>query len=117
MIGHSLPVYQGYASQYGHGLGNVLGGLVRYAMPVVGKIAKAAGTQLLETGLNYVTKKIRKRKATSRTALQRRYLKTRKVKRSVSHPRVGHKRKTPPGQSVRRSKRKKTSSPRDIFSS
>ena len=113
MIGHSVFIYQGYASQYGHCLGNVLGGLVKYAMPVVGKIAKADGTQ---TGLTYVTKKIRKRKATSRTALQGLYLKTRKVKWTVSHPRVVHKRKTPPRQPVRISKRKKTLSPRDIFS-
>jgi len=42
MIGHGVPVYRGYASQYGHGFGNVLGGLVRSALPIVGKIAKSA---------------------------------------------------------------------------
>lgn len=33
MIGHGVPVYQGYASQYGHGLGNVLRGYMRRAIP------------------------------------------------------------------------------------
>ena len=40
MIGHALPVYQGYRSQYGHGLGNVLGGVMRAAIPFVSKLAK-----------------------------------------------------------------------------
>ena len=55
MIGHGVPVYRSYASQYGHGFGNVLGGLVRSALPIVGKIAKSAGHKLLDTGLNYLS--------------------------------------------------------------
>ena len=104
-----MPVYQGYGSQYGHGLGNILGGLIRSAMPMVGKVAKAAGAKLLETGLDYVSKNLRKRKASD--ALRRRRQKTKRVKRAVSLPVGMHKRKTPPGKpvSLKRS--------RDIFTS
>lgn len=114
MIGHSIPVYQGYASQYGHGLGNVLGGLIRSALPIVGKIAKSAGSQLLETGLNYVQNKIKRKRSPSAPKHAKRRKVTRQVKRTTSHPPIRHKRKTPPGNPVRTIKRKK--SPRDIFS-
>lgn len=114
MIGNSFPVYKGYASQYGHGLGNVLGGLIRAALPVVGKIAKTAGTQLLKTGLEFVGNQLKKKQP---SMLERRRLKTRRVKRTVLHPKFMHKRKTPPGQPLRRSKRRKANSGRDIFSS
>lgn len=66
MIGHALPVYQGYSSQYGHGLGNVLGGVMRAAVPLLGKFAKKAGTQLLDTGIDFLQRQVtRKRKAPS----------------------------------------------------
>lgn len=115
MIGHSMPVFQGYSSQYGHGLGNVLGGLVRSAMPIVGKIAKSAGAQLLETGLDFVKQKIKRRRTSSTSRHPRKRMKTRQVKRTTSQIPITHKRKIPPGRPVRRSKRKKTA--RDIFSS
>lgn len=53
-----MNVYQGYASQSGRGLGNVLGGLFRAAIPVLGKtaknIAKYAGRTLLQTGMDHL---------------------------------------------------------------
>ena len=107
MIGHAIPVYQGYGSQYGHGLGNVLGGLIRSAMPMVGKVAKAAGAKLLETGLDYVSKNLRKRKASA--ALQRRRQKTKRVKRAILLPPGMHKRKIPPDKPVSQKRS------RDIF--
>ena len=57
-----IPVYKGYSSQYGYGLGNVLGGLVRAAIPHVSKLAKSAGAKLIDAGLDFVAKKV-KRKA------------------------------------------------------
>ena len=63
MIGHALPVYRGYSSQYGHGLGNVLGGVVRAAVPFMANFAKKAGTKLLHEGVNFLQQKIAKRKA------------------------------------------------------
>ena len=101
-----MNVYQGYASQYGHGLGNVLGGVARAALPIVKNIAKKAGAQLLDTGLDFIQKKvIRKRKAAKRST-------SRPAKRTTSHS-TKHKSRKPPGKPVRRSSRKRK--PRDIF--
>lgn len=97
-----MNVYQGYASQYGHGLGNVLGGVARAALPFVKNIAKKAGAQLLDSGMDYIQRKIRKPR------------KKKPAKRATSR-RAQHKRRKPPGKSVRRSVRKRK--PRDIFTS
>ena len=96
-----IPVYQGYSSQYGHGLGNVLGGVVRAALPFVGKMAKRAGAELLDSGLSYLKDKINTKRR-----------KVRQVKRAASQPKH-HKRRKPPGKPVRRSTRKRPA--RDIF--
>ena len=99
-----MNVYQGYASQYGHGLGNVLGGVVRAALPIVKNIAKKAGAQLLDSGINYIQRQIKKKPAKRATS--------RAVKRTTSHS-AKHKKRTPPGKPVRSSNRKRK--PRDIF--
>ena len=114
MIGHSIPVYQGYASQYGHGLGNVLGGLVRSALPIVGKIAKAAGTQLLETGVNFVSNEIKKRKAATAPPIPLKHVKVEHDERPILHPPRVHKRRAPPGRPLIHRKRRRGA--RDIFS-
>ena len=100
-----MNVYQGYASQYGHGLGNVLGGVARAALPIVKNIAKKAGAQLLDSGINFIQSKIRKRKPVKRA-------KSHAVKRTTSHS-TKHKKRKPPGKPVKRSNRKRK--PRDIF--
>ena len=105
MIGQALPVYQGYASQYGHGLGNVLGGLVRSALPIVSRVAKAAGAELLKSGIEVITQK-RNAQPKKRPKRTRRIL---PVSKSV------HKRKGPPGKRVIRKRSTKRSHPRDIF--
>ena len=111
MIGHAMPVYQGYSSQYGRGLGNVLGGLVRAAMPIVTKLAKTAGAKLLNTGLDYANQHFRP------DELERRRVMTRRVKRPASHPYARRYKKKPPGVPVRKVKRRRAAapSPRDIF--
>ena len=96
-----VPVYQGYPSQYGHGLGNVLGGVARFAFPLVKNIAKKAGAKLLDTGLEFIQDEILKKKPARKPA-----------KRATSR-RVKHKRRIPPGKPVRKSVRKRK--PRDIF--
>ena len=53
-----MPVYTGYASQHGYGLGNVLGGLVRSAIPFIMPAVKDAGKQLLREGVNTIQKRI-----------------------------------------------------------
>ena len=102
MIGHAMPVYRGYATQQGHGIGNVLSGLARFALPVIGKVARAAGSKLLESGLDYVSSKLKPKRV-------------KRVKRSTSHPKVTHKRKAPPGRPTRSANKRKGA--RDIFSS
>ena len=56
-----MTYYQGCASQRGRGLGNIMGGLFRAAVPWIGstlkKAAKAAGTSLMSSGLNALDNK------------------------------------------------------------
>ena len=96
-----MPVYRGYSSQYGHGLGNVLGGMVRAAIPIMGNLAKKAGARLLDSGLDYIQTNLRKRPA-STAGLEARRRKTKRVKRPALHPRVNKRKKTPPGKPVKR---------------
>ena len=54
-FGHGvLPAYGGVARQRGHGIGSIIAGLLRGAVPLLGSIgrtaAKTAGTALLSTG-------------------------------------------------------------------
>ena len=105
MIGHALPVYQGYRSQYGHGLGNVLGGVMRAAIPFVSKLAKKAGTQLLDTGINYLQNSLTKRKGSSFGPPAKRRRRMNQKKRVASRPFALHKRPAPTQGRVIRSKK------------
>jgi len=48
--GTGLPVFYGARAQRGHGLGSILSGLFRSAMPLIKKGAAAVGRQALKTG-------------------------------------------------------------------
>ena len=48
--GRGLPVFSGPALQRGHGLGGLLGGVMRMAVPLLKKGAKYVGRQALKTG-------------------------------------------------------------------
>jgi len=104
MIGHGLPVYRGYASQHGYGLGNVLGGIIRSAIPFVTPIVKSAGREILLAGAKKIQRKLKKHKD---------------VKRVINKPKINNTRKVsgmkniPPGKMVKR--KKKSKGPRDIF--
>ncbi len=50
-VGSGLPVFAGARVQRGHGLGNMLSGLVRAAMPLVKSGSKALAKHGLKTGL------------------------------------------------------------------
>lgn len=52
-VGTGIPVYQG-GNQYGQGLGNVLGGLFRSALPFLKSGAKVLGKTALSTGADIV---------------------------------------------------------------
>ena len=100
-----MPVYSGYASQHGYGLGNVLGGMFRSALPIVGSIAKnaakSAASTALNTGIAMIKNKLSKgkRKASATPALPAKRRKKKSTKRSTRIVKK-HIRKTPPGKPV-----------------
>ena len=49
--GDGLPVFTGYRGQKGHGLGSLLGGLFRRAVPMLKKGLATFGKHALKTGL------------------------------------------------------------------
>ena len=53
--GHGyIPVFGGKMRQEGYGIGNVLGGLFRSAMPLLKNLGKKVGSQLLRGGKDVV---------------------------------------------------------------
>ncbi len=50
-LGRGYPVFRGAPTQKGYGLGNILGGLFRTAMPLIKQGAKTFGRQAVRTGL------------------------------------------------------------------
>ncbi len=50
-LGNGFPVYHGAAGQRGHGLGSILSGLFRSAMPMIKRGLAFFGKQALKTGL------------------------------------------------------------------
>lgn len=55
----AFPYYAGAKTQRGHGLGSLLGGLMRVAMPLVKSGAKTLGKQALKTGMRSVKSLVR----------------------------------------------------------
>ncbi|KAJ8018755.1 hypothetical protein HOLleu_43078 [Holothuria leucospilota] len=53
-VGNGVPVFKGYPNQRGHGLGGILAGLARSALPILKKGAKELGKQVLYTGTEIV---------------------------------------------------------------
>ena len=103
MIGHGLPVYRGYSSQFGHGLGNILGGIIRSAIPWVTPVVKSAGREILLAGARKIQRKLKKKKIVKRT-----------VTKQLSNATRGKiVKKMPPGKRIQ--KKKKSKGPRDIF--
>ena len=50
-VGRGHPVFTGARTQRGYGLGGILGGLFRSAMPLIKRGAKALGREALRTGV------------------------------------------------------------------
>ena len=64
-IGHGMPVFAGASMQRGHGVGNILRGLLRVALPLVKSVGKSAlkksipiikevGTRAVKRGVDIV---------------------------------------------------------------
>lgn len=49
--GGGLPVFAGTRFQKGHGFGNILGGLLRVAMPLVARGSRALGKEVVKAGV------------------------------------------------------------------
>ena len=54
-VGMGIPVFTGPRTQRGYGLGGILGGLFRSAMPLIRQGAKTLGRQVLSTGVGIET--------------------------------------------------------------
>ena len=50
--GSGMPVYSGVETQRGHGLGSILGGFMRSAVPLLKSVGKAVGKQVLRSGMD-----------------------------------------------------------------
>ena len=51
-VGQGIPVFEGANLQRGYGLGGILGGLLRSALPMLRRGVQSFGKQALSTGLN-----------------------------------------------------------------
>ncbi len=51
-VGQGIPVFEGGNLQRGYGLGGILGGLLRSAVPLLKQGVKAIGKHALKTGVN-----------------------------------------------------------------
>ena len=54
-VGQGLPGFEGVAFQRGGGLGNFLGRLFRFILPVAKKVGKAVGKQALASGAEIIS--------------------------------------------------------------
>lgn len=102
--GSGVPVYGGIKFQRGYGLGNVLGSLVRSAVPLLKQGAKAVGKRALKAGLSIAQDALSSSK--SRVVKRRRVKKRKPTKRKA--PAKKH-------QSRKRRRVEKTAIHRDIF--
>ena len=51
-VGQGVPVFEGVNLQRGYGLGGILGGLLRSALPILRRGARALGRRALKTGMD-----------------------------------------------------------------
>jgi len=68
-------VYRGYSSQYGAGLGNMLAGLFRAAVPIFAPHVKSIGKQLLQTGVAHLNNKLSNTLSPTRPSTRKRKVK------------------------------------------
>ena len=125
-VGHGMPYFSGTQIQRGHGLGNLLSGLVRAAMPLVKSGMKALGKKGLKTGVQIAGDVIRGKKPKRAAKRRAKQAATQLLTKAFGPPgkkasrgrqqsgrgRRGIKR----GASSRSGSRVQSKQPRDIFS-
>lgn len=103
-VGKGLPVFTGPRSQKGYGLGGILGGLFRSAMPLIKQGAKTLGREVFNTGIGLAQDALEGKniKTAARTRLRQagRNLSQKAVRKlgasqTGDHQRRGIKRKAP----------------------
>ena len=114
--GHGLPGFEGVAFQRGGGLGNFLGRLFRFVLPVAKRVGKAVGKQALTSGADILSDVVKGRnikesaKEHGRVALGNLASKAGKYANQRGRGRLGNRPKTIKG--VRTLKRKQPNSRR-----
>ena len=71
--GNGMPAFAGAQYQRGHGLGNVLRTLTKFALPILKKGARSVGKQVLKTGMNIAQDAIHGQNIKSATSFSRNY--------------------------------------------
>ena len=124
--GRGMAAFTGARYQRGHGLGNMLRSLTKFALPFLKKGAKAVGKQAMKTGMN-IAQEVMLGQNIKKAA--KRHLSQGLTELVTQHGRGRHRRRRgPPGETVKRRKiatssrkkpkrgykRKATSNPRVI---
>ena len=101
--GNGIPFFSGSRTQRGHGLGSVLGGLFKSAVPILKRGVKTLGKHALRTGLQIASDVVEGKnfKTAAREGLK---------KTGSDLTKLAIKRLRPPGDRVKSKRRKK-----DIF--
>jgi len=76
-----MAVFRGYKSHYGAGLGNVLSGILRHAVPIFAPAIKNVGKTLVNAGANRLQHMIENTLGKPPSTTTRERSRTRKVKR------------------------------------
>ena len=121
-VGRGHPVFTGARTQRGYGLGGILGGLFRSAMPLIKRGAKTLGREALRTGVGIAQDAMEgkdiKKAAKARLLHAGRNLTNKAVRgvtaRTAQGPRRGIKRKASGRRAISTSGRKRKRS-LDIF--
>ena len=100
--------FRGARIQRGYGLGNILGGLFRSALPILKKGAKALGKQALQTGVEIASDALSGQNV--KTSANQRLRQAGLQMTSLASRQLSKKRKTPPSKN-NRLKRKTPSVP------
>ena len=101
--GNGMPAFTGAQYQRGHGLGNMLRSLTKFALPMLKKGVRSVGKQVLKTGMNIAQDAMHGQNIKSAA---KRHLSQGITELVTQHGRG--KRMGPPGERIKRKKQKKS---------